>query len=145
MLGMRAEIRAKSEIRLKIQSAAGEAWQELVAGCGGDPQVVKAMDDRRWPEFDKLVNYDNDQLTRELIPLYQKMAEHFSSHMWLAEPSTMAFYVQLVEYVEVWNRFLQKSLPQEVIRKIGHTEEKLKPFYEDLEKQIKELQLELKK
>jgi hypothetical protein len=145
MLGMRAQIRAKSEVRVKIRKAAGEAWAEILSAVGDDPEAKKELTVKRGAEFDRVIEYDKNQLTNELVPLYQKLLEHFSSHMWLAESSTLSFFGDLVEYVEVWNRFLSGGLPSEVSGKIDHDEDKLKPFYADLETQMNKLKAKLEK
>jgi hypothetical protein len=49
-----------------------------------------------------------------------------------------------VDYVEIWNRFLEKSLPAAVIRELGHEEKKLYPLYADIELQVARLQEELR-
>jgi hypothetical protein len=51
----------------------------------------------------------------------------------------------LVEYVEVWNRSLEKTLPTDVAFEIDHDEQKLYSFYEDLKSQFERLQAKLKK
>ena len=131
MLGIRQEILAKSQLRWKISDKAGEAWKELFPeGIG--PEASGKISERRGPEFDALIKYDNDQLRKELIPAYQRMLDLFREKMWLAGETTLTYYPELVEFVEIWNR----SLPLEVFRKIGHTEERLKPLYDNLNSQI---------
>jgi hypothetical protein len=140
MLGMRAEIRAKSELRVKISSAADAAWQESVTRVAGNYEAIAKLEKERFPEFEKVIQYDEKQLRDELIPIYEKMLQHFSSHLWLAEPSTRAHYGDLVEYVEIWRRFLKNTIPSEIIKKIEHSEGKLKPFYDNLVGQMEKLQ-----
>jgi len=65
--------------------------------------------------------------------------------MALVEPSTQKHYRIFVEYVEVWNRALQKALVTEVMWEIKHEEQKLYPLYEDLESHVTRLREELKK
>jgi hypothetical protein len=88
------------------------------------------------------LDYNNRQLTEEIIPLYR--LDIFTDRMWLAEASTMRHYPALVEFVEVWNRFLDKSLPREVIDQIEHKEENLKPFYDDLQTHFTKLSQRLR-
>jgi molecular chaperone GrpE (heat shock protein) len=140
MLGMRLEIRAKSELRVKISSMADAAWQESVARLAGNYDAIAKLEKNTFPEFEKVIQYDEQQLRGELIPMYERMVQHFSSHLWLAEPSTRAFYGDLVEYVEIWNRFLKNTIPREVLKKIEHSEGKFNPFYDDLVTQMEKLQ-----
>ena len=39
-------------------------------------------------------------------------------------------YTTIVEYVNVWERWLDGSLPREVLERLNHSEENLKPFYD---------------
>ncbi len=69
-----------------------------------------------------------------MIPAYQQMAKLFRDNYWLAHPETRGHYQELIEFVELWERWLAKSIPAEVIQRLEHTEDRLKPFYEHLEK-----------
>lgn len=61
------------------------------------------------------------------------MLDHYTSHMWLAEKSTLQHHYALTEFVEIWNRHLDESIPYEVINSLDHKEAMLNPFYEDLQ------------
>lgn len=58
------------------------------------------------------------------------MAKLFRGDLWLADPSTQKHYQHLIEFVGLGDRWLAKSLPVEVIERLGHSAEKLKQFYE---------------
>jgi hypothetical protein len=60
------------------------------------------------------------------------MVDLFSAKMQLAEPSTIQHFQALVEFVEIWNRWLDQSLPPEVLGQLRHSEETLNAFYEDV-------------
>ena len=138
LLGIRSQIKVKSELRLKLSSAAGAAWPAKFAGIE-DPMLKKQISERDGPTYDKLQDYNNRQLAEEIIPLYRKMLAIFTDGMWLAEPSTLRHYAALVEFVEIWNRFLDQSLPREVLQQIEHKEETLQPLYADLEHHLSTL------
>src|SRR4051794_39443443 len=87
----------------------------------------------RFPVFEKIIEDDNRQFAEVIMPAYRKMLELFTSKMHLAEFSTIQHFTALLEFVEIWNRWLDSSIPPEVVTNIGHTETKLYPFYEDLE------------
>ena len=141
LLGIRTEIRMRSEIRVKVHDAAGAIWPELCedARARGGPEALQRLTETRSPEFERLIEYDNKQLFQELLPLYRRMVELFRTNYWLAEPDTRAFFPDLVEFVELWNRSEQKSLPVEVIQRLGHGEEKLNDFYTHLQTKHDEL------
>lgn len=125
----------RGELRVKIQDAASSAWQELVrvADQNGGPAEKKNLSDNRLPEFKRIIDYDNRMFTEELIPAYKAMVKIFRENMWLAEPSTREYFQKLLEFVDIWDRSLDKSMPVEVLEKLKHTEKTLHPFYEHLE------------
>jgi hypothetical protein len=146
LLAMRLQIRAKSELREQLRTIAREEWPKVLeSGSFGDPQAKEMIFKAKWPQFDKIFEYDERQLEQEIVPLYRKMLTHMTKFMGLAEPSTIKHYGTLVEYVEIWNRAFQQSLPREVRARLQHEERKLYPFYEDLEAQAQQLREKLKK
>jgi hypothetical protein len=144
LLGMRSEIKAKSDIRHKLHSVANVEWAKLLVGVD-DPSEKQRLQEGHWPRFEKLAEHSETQLRDELIPLYRQMLDYYSTHMWLAEKSTLSFYPAFTEFVELWNRHLSGSLPFEVIKAIDHKESDLFPFYEDLRQNFDLLSDELKK
>jgi hypothetical protein len=143
MLGMRELILAKSASRERVSQAAGVAWRRLIEGY--DRQQLIQIEKDHAPGLQQIIDDNNRQLFEELLPLYRKMVEHFSSHLGLAEASTNSYFGAFVHYVETWNRAERKTLPAEVLAEIGHNEDDLWPFYKDLADNLARLQLELKK
>jgi hypothetical protein len=141
MLAMHNIIRAKSEIRLKMSRTAHEEWQRLIneAQRFGIDRVQEVRKEA-WPKYEKIIEYENQQLSDELLPLYRRMRELFVEKMHLAEPSTRGHFDALVEFVEMWDRWRGGALPPEVSERIGPREENLKPFYEDLAANFEKLQ-----
>ena len=143
MLGIRALILAKSQVRTEVSGAADMAWRRLTSSASGDVGALRKLEEERFPDFEKIISENNRQLIEKLLPSYQKMVDIFSSNMWLAEPSTLQHFGALVEFVEIWNRWTSGSLPPEVVQEIGHSEEKLKPLYADLSAQMQSLRNKL--
>jgi hypothetical protein len=83
MLGMREEIEAKNEVTGKLTSIAKTGYPKRLEGIT-DPDTKQRIQ-QEMREFGMY----NDTQFRENILTYQKMLEHFSTHMWLAEPSTV--------------------------------------------------------
>lgn len=133
LLGRRKYIRAKSEFRLKVETISGKQWKEN-AGKGIQQSTESVHDE---------IKYNNRQLDEEFLPMYREMLIIFKDNYWLAEPETKKFYNELVEYVEGWNRWKEKGVTAETMKEIGHSEENLKPFYEELEKRTDILRSEL--
>ena len=71
------------------------------------------------------------------------MVNLFRDRMGLAEPSTLEHFGALVEFVEIWDRWLDETIPPEVVGNLEHGEEKLYPLYEDVADQFKRLQKEI--
>ena len=138
LVGIRSQIKAKSEVRLRLTNLANASWHEKFAGIE-DPARKKQIIGKDRPDYDKLQNYNNRQQVEEIVPLYRKMLAIFTDNMWLAEPSTRSHYAALVEFVETWNRLLAQSLPPELWNEIEHKEETLEPLYADLEHHLSEL------
>jgi len=132
MLGLRNEIRMRGELRVQIHDAANAVWGELCADARGVVEALEELSRRRGPDFHKLIEYDNKQLEEELMPAYRRMGQLFRDNLWLADLDTRAHYQKLIEFVELWDRWLAKSIPWEVIERLGHSEESLKPFYDHL-------------
>jgi len=137
LLSIHHEIRAKSEVRLKVHSLANAAFSEELSSSRGMLPEVKE-------KYDNVLKYSNEQLKQDLIPQYERMVKLYLEKRWLAEPSTLKFDYDLVEYIELWNRFFQASLPHRVLTKLDHSEERLKIFYQDLQVCFDKLSKELK-
>jgi len=135
LLGIHKEIRAKSELRVKIEKAGHEVWQEKCS-AEKNPDITPVKDE---------IKYNNEQLKNEFIPQYNDMLKVFKDYYWLAEPETKKYYFELVEFVEIWNRDQNNGIQPEIIEKIGHSEKKLQPFYQELEERTDILRKKLSK
>jgi len=141
LLGLRSEIQMLGKLRVRIQNVAEREWRSIcdkykdVAAQG---EVTKYLDERG-KEFDKIIKYDNQQLAEELMPAYRQMVKIFRDNMWLADPETQAYFPKLLEFVEIWERWLAGTLPREVSKALEHDEKSLYPFYAHLQDKHDEL------
>ena len=140
LAGIRKQIRAKSELRLKVSEAAESAWQDICQSYGGQPMHDH---EERFAPFKKIFEYENEQLKAELLPKYREMLSLFTERYHLAASDTRAFYQPFLEFVEIWNRWLADSLPREVLQKLSHDEENVSPLYDHLEARMEQLQSEI--
>jgi hypothetical protein len=141
LLAIRSRIKAKSELRLRISRLAGEEWPKLAAVAqSGGVERIEQLQKERWPEYEKIIEYEGKQLREEILPAYREMVSLFISKMHLAEPATRSHLAELINFVEVWDRWTDGSLPREVLPRLDHNEKRLYPLYEDLEKQFAALQ-----
>lgn len=141
--GYRKRIRAISEVRKKVSVAANDAWRDECARYTAANQPMHNHDELFAP-YDKIIEYDNKQLREELIPLYRKILDLFTDKYWLADEDTRAYYQGFLEFIEIWERHLSEALPGGVVRKIGHSEDNVLPFYEHVEQKLSVLQEEIK-
>ena len=145
LLGKRAQILAKSELRLKVSGATGAAWRQLMGRFDDAPlKVTKQVHEERWPDFEKVVEENNRRFIEEVMPLYKEMVDHFAANMGLAEPSTRDHFGALVEFVEIWERWLDETIPGEAVKLLGHSEDNLKSLYENLASELECKSQELK-
>jgi hypothetical protein len=142
LAGLRKQIRAKSELRLRISSAANGAWTDICNSYGGQ---LFHDHEAKFAPFKKIIDYENDQLKNELIPMYRQMLVLFTERYHLADAETRAYYEEFLEFVELWNRWLNESLPAEVVERLDHREDKVKPFYDHVAARVAALQEQIAK
>lgn len=144
LLGLRSEIRMRSELRSKVQDTAEFVWRRL---CEENREIgahaLQKLTSERVNEFTKIIEYDNRRLREELVPAYRKMVNVFRDNMWLAESETNEYFGPLLEFVELWERWLAGSLPPEVLKALEHGEKSLYPFYDHLQMKHDELRKKL--
>jgi len=141
---LRDEIRAKGEVRVKVSRATDADWRASLEGVAS-PERKTAIAEEKRPTLHRSIQYDNEQLRTETIPAFRKMLNLFQEKLWLVEESTRGHYPTLVEFVEVWNRYLAQAVPTELPSQIGHGEEQLHGLYEDVERQRGTLRAKLRK
>jgi len=126
MQGLREEVASTSTIRSRIQENAERAWREVCAQIPkSDTAALARLTQERAQEFNKIIEFDNDKLHKELLPTYRRMANLFRENYWLADRDTRLYYPAVLEFVEIWERWVAGTLPAEVWRKLDHTEDNL--------------------
>ncbi len=133
-------IRAQGALRADISQASSIGWQKV---CARSPDPFLNHDEEFKP-YKALIEYDNEKLSSEVMPLYDKALKIFTSKYWLSEDSTRPHYEELYRFIEIWHRYLDRSLPMDALNELEHSEEKLKPFYKEIEKIMIELKSNLK-
>ena len=139
LISIRNELKATADIRLKISNAADTAWRKLCNDYDGNTNGLTQVTNERSNAFTKIIDYNNKHLENIDIPSYHRMVDVFRNNIWLAEPSTVEYFPSLLEFVNIWDRFLSGTLPGEVIQELKHTEESLSPLYIELQKKHDEL------
>ena len=89
-----------SDLRVRLHGLASTEWRKKFEGIT-DPETKKTITERDWPKFEAILNYSDEQFRRELVPTYNDLLNHFSTHKVLAVISTLQHYPSLVEFVEL--------------------------------------------
>ena len=130
MLGLRNEILMRSDLRVRIHDTANTVWRSLCADAREvSIDALGKLSRTRSSEFGKITEYDNEQLRTDLLPAFKQMAKLFRDNYWLADPDTTKYYKSLVEFVELWDRWLAKAIPPEVMTELQRDEQNLEPYY----------------
>ncbi|QHP67457.1 hypothetical protein EI171_08475 [Bradyrhizobium sp. LCT2] len=141
LLAAHKELRARSELRVKLQTALDDAHTEDMLRTGRER--LEAASDPHISAITTNVQDENQTFREVLMPRYRQMIDTFRDKMWLAERETRPFFQQLIEFVDVWDKILADKLPRSAAVTINHTEKNLTPFYEHLEKIHDRLQSEV--
>ena len=139
ILGFSRKIKAKSELRGELSKAADEAWRELCDKGGGTVETHK----EDFKPYKKILDYDSKQWNAELFPLYEEILEIFTKNYWLAEETTKQYYVDLCNFVDVWQRHLDNSIPSDVLKKIENGSDRVRQFFEHMEEEVIKLKNKL--
>lgn len=143
LLVIRRELKAWGELRLRISQTANREWGKLCDRFEGQPDELRKLTETRSGQFEKIIDYNNDNLKNEALPSYKTMIQIIRDNMWLAEKSTLQHFPALIEYVDIWNRFMANTIPGEVVNALGHSEESLFPFYDDIQKNHDKIRAQL--
>jgi hypothetical protein len=103
--------------------------------------ALNALQDRVAGEFS--VHYESDRWKNELMSCYKEMLEILREKFWLAEDSTRERFQKLIQYVEIWERALNRAIPVEVIGWLNVRKAELEPLYKDLEQTSRNLRSKL--
>jgi hypothetical protein len=107
LLAAHKEIRARSELRLKLQTALDNAHMGGMVSAG--PGRTEEASDRHTAAIVANVQDENETFRDVLMPRYLEMVSTFRDKMWLAEPKTREYFNQLVEFVDVWEKYSRSS------------------------------------
>jgi len=143
LLAIRNELKVLGEISGLVSGAQNEAWQDLCARYEGNTRALGDLMRDRSDEFVKDIQYDNKIFDEKILPEYHRMIELFRKNMWLAEPSTLEHFPALVKFVDIWERWMTKTITGEAVRRLKHTEKWIFPLYEDIEKTHADLRAQL--
>jgi len=143
LLAIRKHVQVLGELRCRVFDAQNKAWQEECARFEGNPEAMNRFLKEREPEITKNIEYENKKHVEESLPAYRNMITIFRNNLWLAEANTVAHFPALLEFVELWDIWMARAIMPEAMKSFDHTEEKLLPPYEDLQRRHDELRQRL--
>ncbi len=130
MVGLRRKLLAldsvNSLVGRSILDEMGSFPSEIDLAQMTDPQKVFMRD----------VDYTNEQLTSEILPIYEEMVRLFRDNHWLVEPATGAYEELLISFVEKVKRDLQNALPREARKALPKNDKDLEGFYAEVEETL---------
>lgn len=135
MVSLVTDINSKIKLTNKISKISDEEWSKIFKGLG--PREYEILrKDNNIVKFSKIFDYHKEEFLREIFPSYKKMLEIFREKFWLALPETRKWYNDFSDFIGIWDRHLEKSLPLELGLRIGHAGKELVPFFENLSKTL---------
>lgn len=123
------QLRADAKLRVAIFRAKDAAWKEK---CKRENAPFLDHEEAFEP-YAKSIDYENRHFRESVIPLYDEMLEILNEKRHLTYPSTLRFYDSFYRFVQLWHRWLDNAIPREAIERIEVPEEKLQPFYSEIE------------
>jgi hypothetical protein len=139
MVGSIKRIRVSSGVRVELGAAGNLAWNKI---CEENPTPFLDFQKHSEP-LDGLIEYENRRFPTYILPLYDEMVDRFTKYYWVAENTTRDFYQPFCRYVELWHRYYDDTLPPPILQEVRTDEKPLEPFYDDLERTLGELRMEL--
>ena len=136
LLAIRSQIKAKSELREKISKLVNNELPKSLV----DLPSMHPFAEAEYKTADQMVEYNNRQIEEDLLPAYKEMRDLFIGKMYLAEKSTLPYLSEIVNFIEIWDRWIDKSIPHTILGQLDHSENRLSPFYEDVQSCFSELQ-----
>jgi hypothetical protein len=144
LLGIRSEIQALGQVSVKVSKTGNAVWRAHCDRYRTAPNVLAEWCEKHKDEYTADIEYNNRQFEEVLLPAYKRMVVTFRENLWLAEIETRVYFAKLVEFVDLWVRWLEHTIPALVMREIDLRESELLPFYEHLAVTHDELQRRLK-
>lgn len=133
MVGLRKRLIALDSVNRTVSRSA-------IANVGTIPAEIRSsqMTEQR-EEFFRDIEYTNQQLTNDILPIYESMETIFQEQYWLAQESTRRHYEKFVAFVEKIRRDMQRALPENARQSLPRNDEDLKEMYDDFEVQLDKL------
>ena len=114
---------------------------EVIRNKGKARQIFssafRAASDTTREQLHKKVQFDNEALRTEIIPLFEEVEQLFQVHSGLIEPSTRDLHQKLISFVDLWKRFYDGHARSDTIQRLYDSGEAIDPrdiLYEEIKK-----------
>jgi hypothetical protein len=125
ILSLRQHILSLSSLRKRLGEVADAVYLSDNRGLHTREETAQALNG--------MTEFDNQQFRDVLLPMYKEMQKIFREKYWLATTEVQEHFYKLIEYIELWQRNLDKTIPGPVIAAMEVAEKKLHPLYQALE------------
>lgn len=147
LLGTISEIIILNKIEMNISGSANAEWKKRCEEARKDKDInynlLRENRENDIKEYVKIIDYNNQQLTESLLPSYHHMVSIFKEYYYLADPNICEYLYPLIEFVNLRDRWLKKTIPTEVLTNLGHNESALLLFYKEVEEIHDKLRMKL--
>jgi len=123
------QLRADGKLKVEIFRAKNEAWKDKCERA----RAPFLDHEEAFAPYKKSIDYENRHFRESVMPLFDEMLAILNTKRHLAFRSTLGFYDTFYRFVQLWHRWLDDAIPGEAIKRIEVPEEKLQPFYADIE------------
>jgi hypothetical protein len=128
LLGLFERALALAVLRTEVSAGAERAWRGLAAAGMLTPDSTPL----HTASYNRIIEYNNEQLREEILPLYREMLTVFTRGYGLAEPSTRDHFATLVKFDGLWRRSLANTLPNGVLQQLPTPGPDLDAFHSHL-------------
>lgn len=140
LAGMREHVVHMARLRQRVSDAAGLQWSEIAQRHTGQ---LEWDHESEFEPFGAIIDYENKQLTEDILPTYRDMLALFRDQYHLMEESTRQFYGELFDFTELWDRWLAGSIPSSVMERVNHDGSFLDEIGRDAQHHIRTIRHEL--
>jgi hypothetical protein len=89
LLALRVEIKALSQTREFFRDLGEQGWQKVTEATEGlSGEAKRQVTEERWPEYKRLIEYDEKSFREVQLPAYRQMVSIFRDNLWLADYDT---------------------------------------------------------
>ncbi len=144
LVALHHELQARAAIRDRIIDTAVEVREQVIdAGRLVGREELRRLHADELPGYDAVANMPHQGFVDMLLPTYQAIRDLYREKLWLAEPDTRAHFPPLLEFVSLWEWYLDQKPPGRIMLGLKHSSKKLEPVFDHLHQEHERLRKDL--